>query len=267
MYKIGNDGIMVGLYEGTKEVEVGKGGKVGILHAGVSYLLAVVVPRVLRIWVLAVDGKKTPVLRQGEFDPDIEVDRYDTSIHIWETGNGIAYTRYPENHVRFVEYMGDGKARLVEVALISQNGVFWLTAQKTYDIAVGRTADGEFLCPQFAEKWPAFVSLLADLLAEETLPVEVPALPPLSAKVDLQRGVGQVEWWNCAQQMGAIRTPKGSAHPLARVHWTQVIGSNGDLCRLTPGQLVSFEGLQRPRTAPGDRPTGFKLEATNVRLI
>ena len=246
-----------------EEAPIAAGGKVGWLVAGKSALLTIRM-RSAQIWPIAVDGKKDIVLRRDKSDdPDVQI--YPTSIAIKESQvSGVAHTEYPDNHVRVLRHTDGGNVEMWEIALVSQDGLFWITVQKTYDIACGRDASGQFFCPTFAEKWPQLVELLAKLLTDIDLPVGVapqPGIRPLISGLKSNEGI--VLWYNLAQQMGAIATNQGQA----RVHWSQIIAIEGELRRLTAGAKVRFRDLLRPKQLKFGRKTSFRWEAVDVRPV
>jgi len=247
-----------------EEVRILAGGRVGWLEAGVSVQLIIWVPADSAIWAIGVDGKKDIVLRRDKSnDPGLRI--YPTRIAIKESEvSGVAHTEYPNNHVRLLHYVGNGNVEHWEIALVSQNGYFWVTVQKTYDIKVGCDGEDHFLCPDFADKWPQLVGILGELLAGFDLPEEVTPMPkPMLPVSGLKTNEGLVFWWNCAQQMGAITTRQGPA----RVHWSQITISNGDLAKLVDGAKVRFRDLVRPKQTEFGRKTSFKWEAVDVRPL
>jgi len=263
MYRIRDLGVNLVLRYGGDEVKIEGGGHVGYLEAGQSALLEILFSSDREIWPVRVDGQKNivPARNDSEME-DVVLCR--TAINIKESQSGVAHTQYPDNHVRLLRRVDAGVVELWEVALVSQDGSFWVTAQKTYSIAVGLDENEEFYCPQFEERWPQLVSFLSELLAGEELPALANSAADAAADTsDLGPNKGTVLWWNSAQQMGVIATMKGNA----RVHWSQIVAQNGSRRFLVAGQRVVFHHLRRPKTNPGSRPTGFKKEAIGVKPI
>lgn len=264
MYKIRDLGVSLSIRYGGGEVKIEGGGKVGYLEAGQSALLEIAFPSDREIWPVRVDGQKNVV--KARDDSEVEgVVLCRTAIRLKESQtSGVAHTQYPDNHVRLLRRMGPGVIELWEIALVSQDGSFWVTAQKTYSIAVARDEAGNFVCPQFEERWPQLVSFLSELLEGEELPVLATVAADITTDTSgLGANEGFVLWWNAAQQMGAINTAKGAA----RVHWSQIVAQNGARRFLVSGQRVVFDHLRRPKTEAGGRPTGFKKEAVGVKPI
>lgn len=261
MYKLERPGITLQLKnKDGEEIVIGRDGEVGSLGANCSVKF-VVAPTEPNVWLVDVDGKKSVIIRK----PDTDTQIYTTSIHIWEAGkSGVACTRYPENHVRVLRYMGDGSLDMWEVALVSQDGKFWATCQKSYSFSVARKGD-QFLCPQFAEKWPQLVKVLEILLGVKNLPAEVAGQcdEPTCEVTGLAKNAGRVKWYNCAQQMGVLTTNRGDV----RVHWSQIISKNGSRRVLFPGQTAIFCELRSIVVKEGQRPTGFTHEAIGVKPL
>lgn len=264
MYKIRDLDVRLSLRYGGEEIKIEGGGRVGHLEAGQSALLEVSFPRDREIWPVRVDGQKNVV--HARDDSEVEgMFLCRTAIRVKESQvSHVTHTQYPDNHVRLLRRIGPGVIELWEVALVSQDGSFWVTAQRTYSIAVARDEAGTFSCPQFAERWPQLVSFLAELLEGEELPILATVTANITTDTsNLGANEGIVLWWNAAQQMGAIATAKGNA----RVHWSQIVAANSSRRYLTPDQRVIFDHLRRPKTDPGSRPTGFKKEAVGVKPI
>jgi len=264
MYKIRDLGVKLVLHFGGEKQKIEGGGRVGYLEAGQSALLEIAFPsdrEVWPVWPVRVDGQKN--IMHAHDDSEVEsVILCRTAIRLKESQSGVAHTQYPDNHVRLLRRVGPSAVELWEIALVSQNGVFWVTTQKTYSIAVGIDESGEFVCPQFAERWPQLVSFLSELFEDEELPV-IADDPIVETPATLTENQGIVLWWNAAQQMGAIATAKGNA----RVHWSQIVAQNGSRRFLTPSQQVVFDHLRKPKVAPDGRPTEFNKEAVGVKPI
>lgn len=264
MYQIRDLGVSLSIRCGGEELKIEGGGKVGYLEAGQSALLEILFSSDREVWPVRVDGQKNVVMARNDSEAE-NVVLCRTAINIKESSqSGVAHTQYPDNHVRLLRRIGPGTVELWEIALVSQDGSFWVTAQKTYSIAVGLDENEEFYCPQFEERWPQLVSFLTELLASTELPyLSYTVVKPEDKTSDLRANEGIVLWWNAAQQMGAIATAKG----VARVHWSQIVAQNGSRRFLVPDQRVVFDHLRRPKTDPGSRPTGFKKEAVGVKSI
>jgi cold shock CspA family protein len=264
MYMIRDLKVSLSIRFGGEELKIEGGGKVGYLEAGQSALLEISFPTDHEIWPIRVDGQKNVV--HARDDSEVEgMFLCRTAIRVKESQvSHVTHTQYPDNHVRLLRRIGPGVVELWEIALVSQDGVFWVTAQKTYSIDVARDEAGNFVCSQFEGKWPQLVSFLSELLAGEELPTLATVTTDVTTDVSvLGANEGVVLWWNAAQQMGAIATAKGNA----RVHWSQIVAANGSRRYLTPDQRVIFDHLRRPKTDPGSRPTGFKKEAVGVKPI
>ena len=262
MYKLEWLGICLELKgKDEDDIPITEDGRVGYLEAGYSVTLTVLVDGP-NTWVVEVDGKKNVTVRHPL--ADAPAGTYPTKIHLHESETSAsAYTQYPANHVRLLRYIDDGVVEMWEVALISQDGCFWATSQKTYDIACGRSEIGEFLCPRFEQKWPQLVEVLERLLEGKELSHEIARFKEKPVSKGPTNRIGSVVWWNYAQQLGAIATGRGQV----RVHWSQIIAPNSNRRGLTAGQKVSIRAIREIVVSPGMRPSGFKHEAIGVKPI
>ena len=258
------DGVILNVFFGGRALEVEEDGYVGRLERGQAAIDVRVLPGA-SILGFTVNGKKdvTPKADLAPTaDPPEEGHYYRLSVPIKTNAEGIHYTDYLQNNLRLLRLDGDGKVRMWEIALISQGGDFFLTAQPTYTAQCYQDGDA-IVCPRFA-RWPQMLDFLGSLLegvgkvshsAEYRDDEEEPSADGLEACT------GRVIWFNLAQGLGAIITPSGAA----RVHWSG-IAKRPRLAYLAKGELVSFKELQEPRqTKP--RLTAFDYEAVGVSPI
>lgn len=174
---------------------------------------------------------------------------------------GILTTKPSTNNIRLAVPGRQGKFEIWEIAIVSQDGLFFLTKQMPYRAQFFK--DGEKVsCPFFENpphEWPQLVEVLKPLVQDKKLlPISMFSPPPAPITTDLQEKQAVVEWWSLRLQRGAVVLQGGTR---ARVHWKSLpINMNGGLRKLTAGQLVSFQKLP-PVT---NKESGFNLEIREV---
>ncbi|MDP4006986.1 MAG: hypothetical protein Q8P55_00105 [bacterium] len=193
-----------------------------------------------------VDGKKN-VSR-------IRVKRGGASISMGlrkEEGSNVGFVVYPENHIRLLSLTSE-QITMWETAVVSQQGNFFLTFQETVNIALKEGIGGILygVGPQL-QKWPQMKSFLGSLLGRRLL--MLPEENPQEVRP------WRVIWYNLAQGLGAIQTPKGAA----RVHWSQVAPRKHGFRYLQRGERGECNIVPMVQK-PGARPTAFQWEALNV---
>ena len=249
--------ILLGFNGRTKPIAVD--GHVGQLKEGVAEIWAKVDLRYTSItWGVNVDGQKNVVLKKNRAEADEDGAVYVCRIPIKVGLTGTLHTEYPGNHLRLIRLDGR-KVQIWEIALVSQNGEFFVTEQMTYMVNCYRD-NGKLTCPQF-QKWPQMIELLNKLLADKMdrfSPIsEYQPEDEVTADV-LEKGQGWVLWWNCAQGLGAIITPDGAL----RVHWSEV-AKRPRLAYLVAGEIVRYDGIRLPVQTKA-RFTSFGKEAVGV---
>ena len=201
-----------------------------------------------------VDGKKNII----PFNKNVKV------IPVTMVDGGTFTTKYDSNNVRFAVIEQTGKCKVWEIAIVSQDSVFFLTEQMVYERHWFREENGEAVCPDF-ENWPQIVEFLRPIMEQEELPSISEYQPPPETKTNgLLKSQGKVVWWNLALQLGLISLDgKGT---VARVHWKSLPPDmHGGLRKLEPGQVVSFQELREiPSTA---RTITVSLEAKKITLL
>lgn len=211
------------------------------------------------VYGFTVDGKKNVQLKK-DYSIMVGTERcYKMLVRIEQYGE-LRFTEYPANNFRIMRLSRKGNATIWEIALISQNGEFFLTTQNTYSV-ICYQKDGEMVCPQF-EKWPQIVDFLREYTAAKWLSKE---FRPISDKPAIKTAPNlppsHVLWFNYASGVGAITTPEGTA----RVHWSQ-IARRPRLAYLIQGEKVSYEKLQAPNVTKR-RETAFQKEALGVKPL
>lgn len=221
------------------------------------------VPKMERIYGMVVDGKKNVVLMKNR-SRDSSVTLFSIKIPAKDTNYGVLATEYPQNNMRLL-ILKEGYFEIWELAIVSQDGLFFLTEQRTYESQCFLDENGEVVCPQLA-KWPQLIQLLKSLVKEEKLLPSSKYVPLPTPKAEgLSFKQGRVVWWNYAQGLGAIVIDKKGTQ--ARVHWSKIVlDQSGGLRALQPGQIVSYQKLVLPRQSKG-RITGFLYEAVGVKAI
>lgn len=213
---------------------------------------------------ISVDGNKNVVLMKDR-SKDSSVALFSIKILVKRDDYGILTTEYPLNNLRVLIFGKEGKFEVWEIAVIAQDGLFFLTEQITYEAQCFLNEAGEIVCPRL-EKWPQLIELLKSLVKEEEiLSVSEYSSSPIPKAEGLPPKQAKVVWWNFAQGLGAIVIDKKGTQ--ARVHWRDlVIDQKGKLRALSPDQVVSYQKLVLPRQSKG-RTTGFLMEAIGVTPI
>lgn len=243
-----------------------KDGFIGYLSGGDQTVLeAYVLEPELNIYGFTVDGKKNVVLKKDwalVADPPLNCRKYLQKITVKISEEGVAHTEYPNNNMRIISVDDNGQTQISEVALISQNGYFFLTIQTTYEFQCYH--QGKILtAPMFDSRWPQLVQFIRGL------PMEISKLPdfseyapsPAQKKRNLEPQTGRVLWFNFSQGIGAIETSEGNA----RVHWSQ-IKPRPRLAYLEPNELVSYKKLMEPVQTKA-RNTSFPRDALGVKVL
>ena len=240
-------------------------GYIGTLRANETIELHAFLPanRAQQLRAINVDGQKNVVWKKAPLATSSDV-LYTHQVRIMAgKDRNPPYVAYPHNNFRLVEFLSAGQIRLWEVALVAQNGEFFLSGQPTYLFQAHRF--GQRMVIPGLDKWPQLEELLISALQPqlEKLP-ELKAPVPQKEDVSpspLASGMGVVLWYNIAQGMGAIQTHEGPA----RVHWSQVVKDSGRLACLAEGQRVKYVALRSPKASV--RGTSFEREAIGVSVV
>lgn len=228
-----------------------------------------------QIWGVSVDGSKNVVLKKDlalEAREPVAGKIYSAKIQIKRANpyldsgaaRGICHTEYPDNNLRLLELDG-ARGTVHEVALVSQDGVFFLTRQKTWRFDLFRE-DGRVVCPYFCEEahpWPQMGRLIHSIFPADQIDRLAPAdqyVPAEQSKEHLQEYQGKVLWYNLAQGIGAVETTQGSA----RVHWTQA-PPRPRFHYLVPGETIVFQRLRELKETKLRR-TKYLFEVEGVLL-
>lgn len=244
-------------YDGT-EIPVADDGYLGRLTTH-ALELHIRVEQGYRIDAFLVDGNKNVVAKKNLIEQPGSNKLYELTIPVHQKGTQSGfYVTYPTNNLRLAEQKETGTVQLWEIAVISQNGDFFLTIQPTYRVECYR--HGNIIVYPYFEKWLQMNDYLVSLLPSTVQPGpldDYKVEPPLSTN-GYTDNEAIVQWFNDAQGLGALVTNKG----VARVHWGQV-PKRGRRAYLRPGEKVRFQEL-KPPTQTTARSTRFKWEATGV---
>lgn len=209
-----------------------------------------------------VDGQKN-VAMAGDHSRDPNVRLFAKKVPVEKLDSGVFTTKSSTNNSRLVIFGAAGRFEVWEIAIVSQDGFFFLTEQMTYVSQFFRGEDDRVLCPEFEEKWPQLIEMLRPVMEKQELsPISTYVPSPAPKAEGLQKQQGKVLWWSSALQMGLlVLDEKGT---VARVHWKNLPPSmNGSLRKLEAGQLVSFQKLL-PISKSGTRDSTILLEAREV---
>lgn len=171
------------------------------------------------------------------------------------------FTKYLDNNLRLLKINGN-HVILWEIALVSQEGQFFVTIQKVYDDYLFND-DDKVYCRTF-EKWKQIMEYIDSKVIINQLP-PISELPPPAAAVIKSNGLlpntGRVLWYNKAQQLGLIITPDGNR----KIKGWQITRQGSRLDYYESGEKVSYMGITSPMNV--ERPTSFDKEAYGVKLL
>lgn len=184
----------------------------------------------------------------------------------------INTVHYPENMLMLAQYDRNGSGKLTgdaviwKVALVSQDGVFFVTVQEAYGVRAYENDKGKLCFPRFGGHKQLERLLVAN--APEGLPCQplssfTPGQKPTLNGLNGSEGV--VERWYDARNMGCIIT----SHGAARVHWREA-PERPRRRFLVEGERVQFADLRQPPKNPETkwrkpRKARFQLQAYGVR--
>jgi len=250
----GLEGVSVSVAHNGQDLAIGERGYLGRLPIGKA-LLDVLLAQPKNIHGFTVDGRKNIVPKKNLADEGKQEKHYQLNVRIEQLESGTCITRYPWNHMRLLVVEESCMVQIWEIALISQNGNFFLTTQQTHRVRCYEK-DGKIVCPRL--KWPQMDEFLNNLPRGQfgsLMPMAEYQPDPEEPTSDrLEPGQGFVVWSNFAGGTSAIITKKDAA----RVHWSQIRGRH-PLAFLRGGEIVTFTSLIKPE---GD--TSFENEALGV---
>ncbi|MFA5933846.1 MAG: hypothetical protein WC795_01315 [Candidatus Paceibacterota bacterium] len=221
-----------------------------------------------KIFCIAVDGNKHVSLRKMLPTDEEGVEYCKTKIMVKEGNDKTHHTEPVENNIRFLRILGKGAMELWEVALISQGGSFFITAQCVYNFRCYRNNNDGVLCPQF-ERWPEMIVLVESLILLYGDVKELPSINgymPKKNKVDgfngqLDEKTAITDWFNLVNGYGAARSRFGAR----RVHWSELPKRKG-LAFLLKNEKFIYKKAILPKNTKANK-TAFKRELVGCSLI
>jgi cold shock CspA family protein len=218
------------------------------------------------VFAINVDGKKNVVLKKN-FSETPEQKLYLNAVEI-KTNGQVFHTEYPNNHLRLLVIGKKGNIQIWEIALISQDGEFFVTQQKVWNTYCYNNYE-RVSCPLFEgpKGWPQMVEILKGLLSNRIDRIALVSEAKeedvnLDNTVVLEAKMGVVVWFNQAQGFGVIKTNQGPA----RVHWTNIDRKNSRRAYLEPKETVNFKQLVPPRITKG-RKTAMNFDAVGISPV
>ncbi len=250
-------------------INVGSDGHIGKIMGLCTARIEVIVSKekINSVFAITVDGKKNVILKKNLSETPDKLKIYRNNIEVKSNGQ-VLHTEYPNNHLRLLAISKGGNIQVWEIAIVSQNGDFFVTQQKTWDTFCYNNHE-RVSCPLFEgpKGWPQMVEILKNLLTDQ-----IDQLPLISQKkkedINLQNtkilinNRGVVVWFNQAQGIGVIKTIEGPA----RAHWKDINRKNSRLAYLKPGELVSFHSIVPPRLTKG-RKTMIRFDAVGISPV
>lgn len=272
-------GVKIALFVNGEQTKPEADGYVGRLDPVDTAFIEVRIRHGSNGYGIAVDGNKNVVLKKDWLpfeDSEGSGRLFRQRVPIKLSLEKVPHTEYTSNHLRVVKLYADGRTELWEIALISQDGNFFLTVQRTYDVrCYYHNGEEGVVCPYFQaphHEWPQFVVILKQLFVGEvgvgnlTRGTRYQPEPVLSSN-DLAPNMARVTWWNAAQGFGMVMTPEGPA----RLHWSQVT-PRSRIVLFEPGELVRYAAIRTPvykkppkESAAKDRTTSFQREVVGVK--
>ncbi len=186
--------------------------------------------------------------------------------------NPVNTVHYPENMLALAQYVRDagrltGRVHVWEVALVSQDGKFFLTVYRHYNIPACHSVRGPMCFPRLK------AHRLLEKLLVESAPADLPLIPAediVPMRATKPEGLGRyeaiVDRWYGPRDMGAIVTVQGPA----RVHW-QEVPPRPRRRFLEEGEKVRFSDLRVPQKNPKTdwrkmRKARFELDACGIEI-
>ena len=294
-------GVTLAVYKQNRQITPESDGYVGRLYSGSVTILAVIDPCADKTIGLFRDGQdhyiqqkellSIPELRHGRFPPkpaqqfmrgllnDLSLASGSQAYGITMPLRVFAYegqpvntVHYPENMLVLAQYVRNAgqptdRVHVWKVALVSQNGEFFLTVQQAYDTTAHQSSKNTLCFPRFQAHRLLERVLVANAPVDLPVTSEGQFIRPEPLVVNgLKEDEGVVERWYPARNMGCVITASGSA----RVHWSDV-PPRPRLRFLVEGEHVRIGALgippQNPRTDRRTvRKSRFALQASGIEL-
>lgn len=192
-----------------------------------------------RFICLSADGQHKVTEKKDHSSQD-GVSIYRSNIPIKATSNKGGqtvpvdpYASYPSNHIKVIEMFKNGHLKIWEIAVVSENGDFFITTQQTYNTWVFRK-DGKVTLPAL-DRWLSMMTVLNKHIDPAGLQdiSEFKPNPEISAQ-GLNKDEGVIVFYNKAMGFGYVRTVRGDE----KVHWTEL--DLGHRTEFVPGQRVTI---------------------------
>ncbi|MEX2090524.1 MAG: hypothetical protein WD989_00090 [Candidatus Paceibacterota bacterium] len=217
------------------------------------------------------DKKFDLVLMRSKIVGSKQVYIKDVAVSPSENSGELPTTKWPKNHVKFIQVSPDHRLQLWEVGVITQiseerTSNFFLVSQLVYGSRICQNQSGEICLPDWAEssEWPLILEQLGLFLNPKMLPLfddrqKIPSEPAPK----IRGNTGVVKWYNLAYQIGVIAMKDKDA----RIHWKK-IDSKDRLKALQEGQKVRVREV-RPATNSYQSPrvTKFEFDALGVSPV
>jgi len=141
---------------------------------------------------------------------------------------------HPTNHIKVAELYKNGHVKMWEVAMVSENGNFFVTVQQTYDTWAYRE-NGKVTLPAL-NRWLSMMKVLNKHLDPRRLKdiAEFTSTPEITAD-GLENNQGRIAFFNKAMGFGIVKTANGDE----KIHWTEL--DFGHRSEFRPGEIVSIE--------------------------
>lgn len=294
-------GVELEVYKQNRRLTPEDDGYVGQLYSGFAVVLAVIDPKQapnIKTIGLFRDGQDHYILQKDwlnnprteaqqqahktylagrTFAPDTRVHGIKMPLRVWNyNGHPFNTVHYPENMLVLAQYHtgcpspnDPGYILVWKVAMVSQNGEFFLTVQEAYDLMICQRGQGKLWIQRLQGHRQLEQLILAN--TPENFQFCTTHEDPLPnggdiKDLDLGHNEGVVDRWYAARNMGCILTTHGPA----RVHWSEA-PARPRLRFLKAGERVKFTKLEKPPKNPETewrkvRKARFQLQACGVEV-
>lgn len=210
-------------------------------------------------------GQKRVVVpkKDIEEDPDNLCKNYTLNIAVKDNYEGGFCTQYPSNSLGLL-WVKDGVVEYWRIAVVEQNGKFFLICEKVYESALylGSGDDKLHAFNLKMEQWDSIMSFIRSIVDKSVVITKLSRVPDCD-RIDLMHGVndgrGVVVWFSKAGGTGAMATNKG----MARFYYGE-IKTDTRFASLEKGQVVEYERLGLPNLISPSHTTDFKQEAFGI---
>jgi len=287
-------GVELEVYKEHRRLEPETDGCLGQLWSGSVVILAVIDPKLNPVISLFRDGsdhyinqkdwlnnpttdaqKKCHQLYLAErtFTPKTQVFGVKVPLRV-DDEHSFNRVHYPENMLMLLQFTHDdnqqptGNAIIWKIALVSQDGQFFITVQEAYSVQAYEDGKSKLRFPRLGGHKQLERLLIAG--APDNLPrLPLSSFEPESKLVvnGLKSNEGIVERWYDARNMGCIVTSQGTA----RVHWREA-PPRPQRRFLIEGERIQFSDIKPPPQNPKTqwrpvRKSRFRLQAHGVAVV